>query len=216
LNAHVSGGGSAAAASWAANPAMELLNTEWAKQLMKTHLLEGRVLVRAVFDPALVARGVAPGTEIVAVDGVPVKTYAGREIVPYVNASTPQDLDARTYGFQFLQGPVAGEPRLRRARRIVPGRPRAPVHRTGGGAHFRRHLFRGRGLHGRVRQHEARPDRWRSHRRQHWPAADAVAADGRMWVGTGILPTVKAAPLLADLRLGRDTVLEAALAALRK
>jgi hypothetical protein len=37
-----------------------------------------------------------------------------------------------------------------------------------------------------------------------------------MWVGTGILPTVKAAPLLADLRRGRDTVLEAALAALRK
>jgi C-terminal processing protease CtpA/Prc len=93
-------------------PAMELLNTEWAKPLMKTHLVEGHVLVRSVFDPALVARGVAPGIEIVAVDGVPVKTYAQRDIVPYVSASTPQDLEARTYGFQFLQGPVKAAPRV--------------------------------------------------------------------------------------------------------
>jgi C-terminal processing protease CtpA/Prc len=35
--------------------------------------------------------------------------------------------------------------------------------------------------------------------------------DGREWVGKGIRPTVKAAPAVADLRKGRDTVLEAAL-----
>ena len=39
--------------------------------------------------------------------------------------------------------------------------------------------------------------------------------DGRAWVGRGIQPTVKAAPTVADLRRGRDTVLEAALAALK-
>lgn len=39
--------------------------------------------------------------------------------------------------------------------------------------------------------------------------------DGRAWVGHGIQPTVKAAPTVADLRSGRDTVLEAALAALK-
>jgi C-terminal processing protease CtpA/Prc len=93
-------------------PARELLNTEWAKPLMKTHLVEGHVLVRAVFDPALVAKGVTPGTEIVAVDGVPVKTYAHDDIVPYVSASTAQDLEARTYGFQFLQGPLKLAPRV--------------------------------------------------------------------------------------------------------
>jgi len=40
--------------------------------------------------------------------------------------------------------------------------------------------------------------------------------DGRAWVGHGIQPTVKAVPTVADLRRGRDTVLEAALAQLRK
>lgn len=38
--------------------------------------------------------------------------------------------------------------------------------------------------------------------------------DGRAWVGHGIQPTIKAAPTVADLRRGRDTVLEAALASL--
>jgi len=40
--------------------------------------------------------------------------------------------------------------------------------------------------------------------------------DGRAWVGHGIQPTVKAAPTVADLRRGRDTVLAAALAALKQ
>jgi C-terminal processing protease CtpA/Prc len=40
--------------------------------------------------------------------------------------------------------------------------------------------------------------------------------DGRVWVGKGIVPTLRAAPTVADLRRGRDTVLEAALAAVRR
>jgi C-terminal processing protease CtpA/Prc len=40
--------------------------------------------------------------------------------------------------------------------------------------------------------------------------------DGREWVGKGIEPTVKVVPTVADLKRGRDTVLEAALAALRR
>jgi C-terminal processing protease CtpA/Prc len=40
--------------------------------------------------------------------------------------------------------------------------------------------------------------------------------DGRAWVGHGIQPTVKAAPTVADVRAGRDTVLEAALKTLGK
>jgi hypothetical protein len=37
-----------------------------------------------------------------------------------------------------------------------------------------------------------------------------------VWVGKGIVPTLRAAPTVADLRRGRDTVLEAALAAVRR
>lgn len=39
--------------------------------------------------------------------------------------------------------------------------------------------------------------------------------DGRAWVGHGIQPDIKAAPAVADLRGGGDTVLAAALAALK-
>ena len=40
--------------------------------------------------------------------------------------------------------------------------------------------------------------------------------NGRAFVGVGIQPQVKVSPTVADLRAGRDTVLEAALALLRR
>jgi C-terminal processing protease CtpA/Prc len=40
--------------------------------------------------------------------------------------------------------------------------------------------------------------------------------DGRRWVGKGIQPTLKVAPTVLDLQKGRDTVLEATVAALKK
>lgn len=93
-------------------PGPELRNAMMARPLMKTHLVEGRVLVREVFDPALQAGGVVPGSEIVEVDGEPVVAYAQREIAPYVSASTPQDRDIRVYGYQFLMGTRDKAPRL--------------------------------------------------------------------------------------------------------
>jgi C-terminal processing protease CtpA/Prc len=334
-------------------PAKELLNTEWAKPQFKTHLVQGHVLVRSVFDPELIARGVAPGTEIVAVDGEPATAYAQRAIVPYVSASTPQDLEARTYGFQFLQGPVGTTPRV--TFRTAAGKIfDADVKRVGFEKFFelapKDAPFELRMLPGNVAyvalngfgddqaadgyiaafEQIARssalvidlrnngggnssvgyrvlatltdkpfaPSRWatRDYRPTYraWqlvnpdheeldesypadpahqytkPVAVLTSAgtysaaedfmvafdsmkrgpivgeatggstgqplilslpgggrarictkrdtypDGRRWVGTGILPTVKASPLLADLRRGRDTVLEAALEALRR
>lgn len=40
--------------------------------------------------------------------------------------------------------------------------------------------------------------------------------DGREFVGVGVQPHIKVAPTVADFRNGRDTVLEAALAELKK
>mgnify|MGYP000636776297 CR=1 FL=1 len=40
--------------------------------------------------------------------------------------------------------------------------------------------------------------------------------DGKPFVGVGIQPNIKVSPTVADIRKGRDTVLEAALLALRK
>src|SRR5690606_7703088 len=60
-------------------PGPELRNA-MTRPLLTTHLVEGRVLVREVFDPSLKAGGVVPGTEIIEVDGEPVVAYAQREI----------------------------------------------------------------------------------------------------------------------------------------
>jgi C-terminal processing protease CtpA/Prc len=40
--------------------------------------------------------------------------------------------------------------------------------------------------------------------------------DGRQWVGKGVQPTLPVAPTVADMQQGRDTVLEAAVTALKK
>jgi len=94
-------------------PGAELRNTTMAKPLLSAHLVEGRVLVRKVFDPALQAQGIVPGTEVLEVDGQPVKEYATRELAPYASASTPQDLERRIYTYSFLSGPVDVAPRVR-------------------------------------------------------------------------------------------------------
>ncbi len=73
---------------------------------LNTALVQGKVMVLDVFDAQLRADGVLRGVEITAIDGVPVKVYAEREVTPYSSASTQQDLDNRTYGFALLDGPL--------------------------------------------------------------------------------------------------------------
>lgn len=81
-----------------------------ARPALRTRLVEGRVMVLEVGDPALRAQGFLPGVEITTVNGRPVKTYAGADLAPTVSASTPQDLENRIYGFGFLMGPKAEAP----------------------------------------------------------------------------------------------------------
>ncbi|MCC6073135.1 S41 family peptidase [Massilia sp. GCM10020059] len=94
-------------------PAKEVWDRDLARPLIKTRLMEGRVMVRDVLDAGLRAQGVAPGVEIVAVDGEPVTAYAQREIAPYQSASTKQDLDVRTYAYGFLVGAIDKRPNVR-------------------------------------------------------------------------------------------------------
>ncbi|WP_020653987.1 S41 family peptidase [Massilia niastensis] len=93
-------------------PGAEVRDLLMARPLFTTHLVEGKVLVREVFDAALRARGVAPGVEVVAVDGEPVQAYANRELLPYLSASTPQDMERRAYGYSFLTGALTHTPRV--------------------------------------------------------------------------------------------------------
>lgn len=73
---------------------------------VRTALVEGRVFVVELLDPALGALGLAPGMELVEIEGQPVQAWAQARIAPYQPASTPQDLAARTYERALLSGPL--------------------------------------------------------------------------------------------------------------
>lgn len=87
-------------------PPQELFDRVFGVPMLKTLPVEGRVIVTEVLDPGLRAHGIMPGLEVVAVEGAEVKAYAARNVAPYVSASTPQDEELRTFGYQFLMGPV--------------------------------------------------------------------------------------------------------------
>lgn len=83
-----------------------------AKPPLRTALVDGHVLILDVRSPALEAQGLHAGMEITAVDGEAVRTYAQRDVEPFLSASTPQDRDLRTYWYEFLRGPAAKPVRL--------------------------------------------------------------------------------------------------------
>ncbi|MES1240544.1 MAG: S41 family peptidase [Acidobacteriota bacterium] len=74
--------------------------------LMVTQLVEGRVFVASLLDGTLERQGVAQGQEILAIDDIPVEEYAANRVVPYVSASTPQDLAVRAFEISLLEGPL--------------------------------------------------------------------------------------------------------------
>lgn len=84
-------------------PPEELRDRLYARPPLLTALVEGKVLVTEVRSPALAGR-IRAGDEIVAIGGQPVKAYAEANVARYVSASTPQDRDVRTYGYQLLMG----------------------------------------------------------------------------------------------------------------
>lgn len=79
----------------------------WIKPFpMTTRFIEGRVVVDKVESKMLRDMGVTKGCEILRVDGEDVKDYCRRMITPYVNSSTPQWSDYRTYsGYEVTKAP---------------------------------------------------------------------------------------------------------------
>ena len=82
----------------------ELNDTFSAAPLLSTQLIEDKVLITGVYDPALEAQGIRVGTEIISIDDKPVREYA-ESVAPYAIGFTTQDRINRTYGFMLLQGP---------------------------------------------------------------------------------------------------------------
>ena len=87
-----------------AYPPESLADRVYTRPGMRTGRVEGKVVVTAVVDAALVKASVKPGDEVLAVDGVAVADYAARFVAPYQSASTPQDLELRTFKYMLLAG----------------------------------------------------------------------------------------------------------------
>lgn len=81
----------------------ELRNEVYARPLLRTRLIEDKVLVILV-DKSLQDAGIHRGMEVTTVNGLPVKEYAARYVAPYESASTPQDLKVRMYDFALFSG----------------------------------------------------------------------------------------------------------------
>lgn len=88
-------------------PANELSTEFFAQPPLRTRLVEDKVVVLHVYDEALKAQGITPGTEVISLNDIPVKEYAEKNIRPYQSASTPHDLDVRTYEYGLLRGPLS-------------------------------------------------------------------------------------------------------------
>ncbi|MFC6100252.1 S41 family peptidase [Olivibacter domesticus] len=84
----------------------ELTNELYARPLLRSRLVEGKTLIVGVYDPKLEKEGIKVGQEIVEVNGLPVKEYAARYVIPYESSSTRQDKEVRAYDYALLAGSI--------------------------------------------------------------------------------------------------------------
>ena len=66
--------------------------------------IEDRVFVTRVDSPSLAVDGIAPGLEILKIDGVPVHDYAAKRR-PYLASNSPQHVEVKVYSYGLLAGP---------------------------------------------------------------------------------------------------------------
>ena len=78
-----------------------LTDSVYARPLVRTRLIEDKVVVIGVYDEALQLK---TGQEVLQVNGMPVKTYADRYVTPYQSSSTTQDRIVRGYDYALLAG----------------------------------------------------------------------------------------------------------------
>ncbi|MYN46299.1 hypothetical protein GTP23_14705 [Pseudoduganella sp. FT93W] len=87
------------------------LSKFFARPPIRTALVEEKVMVTQVGSPTL-DQLVKVGDEILAIDGIPVRTYAQERIAPFTSSSTVQDKLVRMYNYQLLAGDASMAIRL--------------------------------------------------------------------------------------------------------
>lgn len=97
-------------------PPAQLQDKFYSRPAVRTALVQGRVLVVSVLADRLKGQ-VEVGDEIKEIDGVPVTDYVAKRVAPYVSASTEQDREVRSFGYQLLNGEQGTTVRLKLADR---------------------------------------------------------------------------------------------------
>lgn len=84
----------------------ELVDRTRRRPAFRTDLVENRVLVTELADDAALPPEIRVGTEITAIDGIPVMQYAETNVVPYFRSSTPQGTRLSVFQMGLLEGPL--------------------------------------------------------------------------------------------------------------
>ncbi|MBS1655692.1 MAG: hypothetical protein JSU05_12650, partial [Bacteroidetes bacterium] len=87
------------------NAPVELYNEVYARPLLRTRLIEDKVIV-IWSDTSLQLKGIRVGMEIKTVNGLPVKEYADKYVAPYQSCSTAQDMLTRKFDYALFSGSV--------------------------------------------------------------------------------------------------------------
>lgn len=85
----------------------EVSSEIYAKPAITPRLIENKVILIAIFDEKLKQEGLKLGQEILKIDGIPVKEYAEKNILPFTSASTQQEYDFNLYQISLLAGAVS-------------------------------------------------------------------------------------------------------------
>ena len=88
------------------NAPQELIDSIYARPLLRSRMIEDKVIVVGVYDNKLTQAGIVVGDEILQVNGMPVKDYAEKAIIPYQSCSTKQDRLVRGYEYALFRGKV--------------------------------------------------------------------------------------------------------------
>ena len=76
----------------------------YASPLLRTKLIENKVIVTWLYGDEIMSKGIKIGDEVTTIDGIPVKEYAEKYVMPYQSTSTKQDLMNRTYNYRLFSG----------------------------------------------------------------------------------------------------------------
>jgi carboxyl-terminal processing protease len=94
------------------NPPEELYEQVYSRPLLRSRLIQDKVLLVDIFDPALKQHGIKVGQEVLSVNGLPVKEYARKYVTPYQSSSTPQDEKVRAFEYALFAGDLNEEIKL--------------------------------------------------------------------------------------------------------